>query len=306
MRDRHCGLARLSLQGRTQALFGEQRRVDARGREPGGRRAQPGLDLCSSGVSCRTEAASSADCSSRPSWMERATSCCWAPSCRLRSIFRRSSSCAPTSRRREAFSSSIVACSSAVSRPLRKTSPAWEARCCRSLSSVWVSDSFLGFCRASAPSSSSPCRTATARDAVSNGGSCSPSARGSAAPGGDPPGQIVTGRSSGPTRIQASRPDGAGGAGQDGHHLGHRLVVVELPGHVVSEVGQHLVGRGPLARTPAGWRSGGPAAGRVGTAGRPRRPHAIVSTGLSCCPASVPMPSTIPAYTAVSPAETRP
>ena len=179
--------------------------------------------------------------------MESATSCCWAPSCRLRSILRRSSSCASTSRRREALSSSIVACSSAVSRPLRKTSPAWEARCCKSLSSAWVSDSFLGLCRASAPSSSSPCRTATARDAASKAGSLLAVGQRERSPGReDPSGQIVTGRSSGPDPDPGLRPDGAGGAGQDGHHLGDRLVVVQLPGHVVGEVGQHLVGRGPL------------------------------------------------------------
>ena len=136
--------------------------------------------------------------------MESATSCCCAPSCRLRSILRRSSSCAPTSRRREALSSSIVACSSAVSRPLRKTSPAWEARCCKSLSSAWVSGSFLGLSRASAPSSSSPCRTATARDAASKAGSSVHRLAGARPRGEDPSGQIVTGRSSGPTRIQAS------------------------------------------------------------------------------------------------------
>ena len=33
---------------------------------------------------------------------------------------------------------------------------------------------------------------------------------------------------------------------------------------------------------------------------------AMVSTGLPCWPARAPIPSTMPAYTAVSPAETRP
>ena len=36
-------------------------------------------------------------------------------------------------------------------------------------------------------------------------------------------------------------------AGQDGYHPVHRVGEVQLPGHVLGEVGKHLVGRGPLA-----------------------------------------------------------
>jgi hypothetical protein len=39
----------------------------------------------------------------------------------------------------------------------------------------------------------------------------------------------------------------AGRAGQDRHHPVHGLGEVQLPGHVFGEVGQHLVRRGPLA-----------------------------------------------------------
>ena len=38
-----------------------------------------------------------------------------------------------------------------------------------------------------------------------------------------------------------------GRAGQDGYHPVHGVGEVQLPGHVLGEVGQHLVGRGPLA-----------------------------------------------------------
>ena len=74
------------------------------------------------GASSRTAAGSPADSSSRPTWIVSAMSCCCAPSCRFRSIFRRSASCASTSRRRDARSSSISAA-------LRRTSPACDARC---------------------------------------------------------------------------------------------------------------------------------------------------------------------------------
>jgi hypothetical protein len=50
--------------------------------------------------------------SSTVSWTMSATSCCWAPSCRFRSIRCRSSSWALTSRRRDARGSSMVAGSS--------------------------------------------------------------------------------------------------------------------------------------------------------------------------------------------------
>ena len=93
--------------------------------------------------------------------MASAISCCWAPSCRFRSILRRSASWASTSRRRDASSWSMVARSSAVSWALRMTRLAWEARCCSRLSSVLVSASSRGLLREIAPSRSSPCRTGT-------------------------------------------------------------------------------------------------------------------------------------------------
>jgi hypothetical protein len=135
--------------------------------------------------------------------MASAMSCCWAPSWRLRSSRCRSSSCACTRRRRDARRSSMVARSSSVSRTLRRTSPAWEARCCSSLSSAADIGSFLGLWTVSAPSSSSPCRTAAERVAA-NAGSRPPSASGTAAGGADPGGHVTRGRSCAPTRVQTS------------------------------------------------------------------------------------------------------
>jgi hypothetical protein len=70
-------------------------------------------------------------------------------------------------------SSSIVERSSAVRLAFRNTKPDWEARSCKSLSSVSVSGSPGGFVSARAPSNSSAWRTGTTRVAPSIGGRAS-------------------------------------------------------------------------------------------------------------------------------------
>ena len=55
----------------------------------------------------------------------------------------------------------------------------------------------------------------------------------------------------------------AGGAGQHGGHLLQCRVGVQLPGHVLREVGQHLVGRGPLPVHDPVRQQLGPAAQRL-------------------------------------------
>ena len=109
-----------------------------RGPGPAGRPArraaavlQPRRELPDGGRDRRRHSAS------RPSWMVSATSCCCAPSCRFRSIFRRSASCASTSRRREARRSSIVASQFGGQRArCAAPGPPATARCASSLSSA--------------------------------------------------------------------------------------------------------------------------------------------------------------------------
>ncbi len=86
-------------------------------------------------------------CSASLSCTARATSCCWTPSWMFRSIRRRSSSCAATSRCRDARRSSIR-------RTFRSTSPAWDARSRTSFSFVGSIGSLAGISTVSAPSSS--------------------------------------------------------------------------------------------------------------------------------------------------------
>ena len=103
--DRDGGAAGQRLERRTQAAFGEDRRVDAAGelaqlvqraRSP----RRPGRSSCaaSSSASGGTAACAARSCSASE------TSRCWAPSCRSRSMRRRASSAAATIRAREAVS----------------------------------------------------------------------------------------------------------------------------------------------------------------------------------------------------------
>ena len=104
----------------------------------------------------------SAICSSKRSFTVSATSCCCAPSWMLRSRRLRSSSCALTSRCRDARSSSI-------SRTFRSTRPACEARSRTSRSFDGLIGSFAGIETDSAPRSSPWSRTSTDESADSCG-----------------------------------------------------------------------------------------------------------------------------------------
>ena len=79
-------------------------------------------------------------------------------------------------------------------------------------------------------------------------------------------------------------PDGPGGAGQDGHHLRDGFVVVQLAGHIVGNVGQHLVGRGPVAVHQAVGDPAGPLPGGLEEQGDrdgrgDRQPRAVLPPG---------------------------
>src|SRR5215475_11056342 len=111
------------------------------------------------------------------SLMARATSCCWAPSWMLRSIRRRSSSCAATSRCREALISSSRASSCSRSPAFLSTRPTWAARSASSRSSVGVSDSPGRFDTDSAPRTSPRWRTGRIRSAAGYAGTSAAVAR---------------------------------------------------------------------------------------------------------------------------------
>ena len=122
--------------------------------------------------SCRSLSIASSFSGSLPTSMDasraltaRATSSCCAPSCRLRSSLRRSSSWAATRRSRDERRSSRRARSSAVSRTFRSTRPAWDARSASSFSSANVTGSFAGLVSVRAPRSSPWCRTSATRSA---------------------------------------------------------------------------------------------------------------------------------------------
>jgi hypothetical protein len=95
----------------------------------------------------------------RPSLTFSATSCCWAPSCRSRSSLRRASSCAATSRCREARSSSTRSRRRSRSRALPSTSDAWPAICASSSRSCGVTGSSRRRSKLRAPSRSPSSRT---------------------------------------------------------------------------------------------------------------------------------------------------
>ena len=78
----------------------------ARSRRSSSAARRPSL---TAGAICRTAAGSPADSSSSPSWMVSAMSCCCAPSCRFRSILRRSASWASTAQIIAAIGGSICA-----------------------------------------------------------------------------------------------------------------------------------------------------------------------------------------------------
>ena len=110
----------------------------------------------------------------------------------------------------------------------------------------------------------------------------------------DPRGQVTCGRSSPPTRTQTSHPDRAGGPGQHRGHPVERRVGVQLPGHVLGEVGEHLVGRGPLPVDQAVGEQLGPLPHRL-EQHRDRHRRRDREHRAAGVPASVPMPTTMPA-----------
>ena len=198
-----------------------------------------------------------------------ATSCCCAPSWRLRSILRRSSSWASTSLRRDARSSSTLACSSAVSRTLRSTRPACDARSSTSLSSVGVSGSFRGLVSVIAPSSSRRCRTATAR-VMSNAGSASPARERDRLAAGASAGHAATGRSSPPTRSHTSTRVAPVPVSEDRRHPLQDVLQRVRAGHPLREVGEHLIRRRSIAVDEPVRQALRATSAAVGTAARSR------------------------------------
>ena len=138
--DRHRRSPDLRFERSDQTLVGQQRRVDPAGElaEVLERVACVGLDVLEHRRRAVLDPGAASCCASRTFTLS-ATSCCCAPSCRFRSSRRRSSSCAATRRCRDALSSSI-------SRTLRRTRPACDARSLTNLRRAGSSGSFGG-CR---------------------------------------------------------------------------------------------------------------------------------------------------------------
>ena len=183
--------------------------------------------------------------SASESWTFRATSCCWAPSWRLRSSRRRVSSWAAISRWRDAAARRAAragrrsaARSGARDRPGRPRSAS-------SFSSVGVSVSFGGLVTDRAPNSSPWWRTATADVTPAIQGT---SGRRAARLGGF---EVSTATTT-PAAARADlEPDvralGGGALGEDARHPRQQDVGRRRLRHALGELRQHLVRRGPLA-----------------------------------------------------------
>jgi hypothetical protein len=164
--DRNHRPPGLRIERGNQPLIGEQRRID-----PPGEVAKL-LERAAQSV-CRVAAidfafspSRSMSCSNKRSFTESATICCWAPSWRFRSSFRRSSSCAVTRRCRDARNCLMCSRNSSVSATFRITSPACAARLRTSRSSVGVTGSPSFFLTDNAPSSSPSWRMGSSIDVV--------------------------------------------------------------------------------------------------------------------------------------------
>ena len=201
----------------------------------------------SSPASSLTSPGSSAASSSRLSWTVSATSCCWAPSCRFRSIRCRSSSWAWTSRRRDARRSSMVACSSAVSRTLRSTKPGLRGQVGQQLVLGGGHRLVLRLLHGDRAEQLIPVtdrdRPGAHRTPAARRPPVSRAAGGGGGGSGRPDHLGRSRRRPGPRPRPATAPVAPASTAAI---RSSAASASSWPGHVLREVGQHLVGRGPL------------------------------------------------------------
>ena len=205
----------------------------------------------------RTPAGSSATASSRPSWIRSATSCCWAPSCRFRSIRCRSASWAWTSRRRDARRSSIVA--------LQLGGQPGVAQHQAGLRSELGQQLVLGRGHRLAGRLDDGQRAEQLAGVPDRYGPANrPQVRQPARPRTRPAARRQRHRRGRPAAVRRPRPDHlrpqltayadpdpdldrASGPGQHRRHPVEHQAGVQLTAHVLGKVGEHLVRRGPLS-----------------------------------------------------------